>query len=998
MNIIFASLLSFAMSAPFFKFVHSEDAGLDEQESVTKTALLPEASGLQTKGEKATKKILKWEIPFIANKGQMDAQVAFYAHIFCGTVFITNDGEMVYLLPEGQKNGERSACRVKNKAISVGNTETLEQSFSEESGICEKRESIVLRERLAGNTMPIVRGEGETATKINYFKGNVSREWISTIPGYKMLSMGEVYEGIELKLKAQGSTVEKLFYIKPGANPDKIKVCLETAERNGLKINYDGELVVTTKTGTVRFSCPVAYQIIDNKRVEVPVTYCLQKKEGTDQMSERGRHFREDEKYRWYKAVNIHRTELALVNHNTGNSDDTFIYGFRLGNFDTTKELVIDPMISSTFLGGSDDDEARSLAVNSNDNIYVLGVTMSEDFPVTEGVYTVSSSGNKDVFISKFSNDLTSLLASTYLGGANTDEAYALAIDSDDNVYVTGLTYSDDFPTTENAYDTSYSGGDVFVSKLSSDLGSLTASTYLGGSYSEEAHSLALDASGNIYITGMTSSKGFPTTEGAYDTSSAGASRDVFISKFDSDLTSLLASTFLGGSEYDGAYSLALDASENVYVTGTTQSDDFPMTTGVFDDSFNGNEDAFISKFSNDLTSLLASTYLGGYDFDGSYSLALDSSDNVYVAGYTGSTDSADFPTTADAYDPLYYGGDAFVSKFNTDLTSLLASTYLGGSDYEEAYSLALDANDNVYVTGITRSEDFPATTDVFDDSFNGNKDAFISKLSSDLTSLLASTYLGGGEDDSSKSVILDSSGYVCIAGSTYSEDFPATEGTYSTSSGYELSDAFISRFDDSLSRNGEVVTKEAANITYESATLNGMVNAEGLSTVVWFEYGTPGDSYDYTTDELSVGGYDDVSVSIGVGDLTFNTTYYYRLAAKNSIGTLYGDEMSFTTSVICDGEVVTSDQDNVEVTRYSSVPVTITVECEDGTPRDDALVIWEIVRGIENISISPESAITDDNGQAVFTIEGEKKGKAKIKFVSSDSNSKVKVKIKVTR
>jgi len=980
------------MSVSCSGFVYSEEAGPDNQTYFSKTAFPSEEHVLQTKGEKESEKILKLEIPFIANKGQMDAWVAFYAHIFCGTVFITNDGEIVYVLPEGQKSSEQSACKVKNRAISGKKTETPKQSFS------EKRGSIVIREILDGNTIPMARGEGAAAAKINYFKGNTSGKWISTIPSFRMVSLGEVYEGIELKLKAQGSTVEKLFYIKPGANPDKIKIRLETAERSGLKINDEGELVVETETGTVRFSRPVAYQIINGNKAEVPVAYCLQKEDAAGGISDGGHHAAENEKYRWYGAEDLHDAELVAANHAAKNSDTAFIYGFQLGNFDRTKELVIDPMISSTFIGGSDEDRVRSVAVDSNDNTYVLGVTMSEDFPATEGAYAASSGGNKDIFISKFSNDLTSLVASTYLGGANTDEAYALAIDSSDNVYITGLTYSDDFPVTENAYDTSYSSGEVYVSKLNSDLGSLTASTYLGGSYGEEAQSLALDASGNIYVTGMTSSKDFPTTEGAYDTSFAGASREIFISKLDNDLKSLLASTFLGGSAYDGAYSLALDSSDNVYVTGVTKSDDFPTTADIFDDSFNENEDAFISKFNSDLTSLLASTYLGGYDYDGAYSLALDSSDNVFVAGYTGSTDSADFPTTDDAYDPFYYGGDAFVSKFDTDLTGLLASTYLGGSDYDEIYSLAVDTRGNVYVTGITQSEDFPTTDGVFDDSFNGNEDAFISKFSSDLTSLLASTYLGGTDEDTSRFITIDSNGRVCVAGSTFSEDFPTTEGMYSTSFNNESSEGFISRFDSSLSKNGEVSTDEATNVTYESATLNGTINAEGLSATVWFEYGMFSNSYDSTKGELSVSGHSAISVNTDISGLSPNTTYYYRIAAKNKIGTLYGSEKSFKTSVLCDGEIVTADQDIVEIAPESSTPVTITVACNDGTLRDDALVIWEIVKGDDAVSLSPESVVTDDNGLAVFTITGEKKGKAIVKFISSDSNSKVKVKIKVTR
>ncbi|HJW86793.1 MAG TPA: SBBP repeat-containing protein, partial [Candidatus Brocadiaceae bacterium] len=396
-------------------------------------------------------------------------------------------------------------------------------------------------------------------------------------------------------------------------------------------------------------------------------------------------------------------------------------------------------LLASTYIGGSSDDYSFSLTLNTSGNVYVTGLTISTNFPTTSGAYCTSNNGYYDVFVSKLDSELTSLLASTYLGGSNYDVGNSLILDSSGNVYVTGNTESTNFPTTNGAYDVSYNGsyyfgGDVFVSKLDGGLTSLLASTYLGGSNDDYGYSLTLDTNENVYVTGNTKSTDFSTTSGAYDTSFDGYGHDVFISKLDSGLTSLLASTYLGGLNGDSISSLTLDIDGNVYVTGFTDSRDFPTTSGAYDTSFNGgfnDYDVFVSKLDGGLKSLLASTYLGGFNFDFVSSSTLDSSENVYVTGFTRSTD---FPTTSGAYDISFDGDDVFISKLDSGLKSLLASTSLGGSSTDSGNSLSIDTSGNVYVTGCTYSTNFPTTSGAYDTSYNGRYDVFVSKLDGNLS------------------------------------------------------------------------------------------------------------------------------------------------------------------------------------------------------------------------------------------------------------------------
>jgi hypothetical protein len=425
--------------------------------------------------------IQKLEIPFIANKGQTNEQVEFYANTFGGCVFVTKDGEIVYSLPlqdfgAGEKN-------------------------KEEAQIIK---GVAFKESLVGGKIDKVKGEKISTVTVNYFKGKTPSMWNGNISTYELVNFGEVYKGIDLKLKAYGNNVEKLFYVKPNADVGVIRLRLSGAKI--LTVNEKGQLEVEIDSRIVKFTKPVAYQENMGERKEVAVNY-------------------------------------SLFNSECSNLQPETIYGFVVDNYDRAKELVIDPLLASTYLGGAHDDSANSTAIDHVGNIYVTGKTSSSDFPTMLRAYDTSYNGN-DAFVSKLSGDLSRLLASTYLGGSDNEVARSITMASDGSVYMSGETWSSDFPTTIGAYDNSFNGGfgDAFISRLNESLTHLLASTFLGGYHRDRARSIAIDSSGNIYVTGETRSSDFPTTPGAFDISYNGDADisdtfDVFISRFDSNLS-----------------------------------------------------------------------------------------------------------------------------------------------------------------------------------------------------------------------------------------------------------------------------------------------------------------------------------------------------------------------------------------------------------------------------------------------------------------------------
>jgi len=595
--------------------------------------------------QKILEKVYDLGMPFIANQGQVAKEVGFYGKTFGGTVYVTRQGEMVYFLTKKEQD-QAFAKRDKEKK-------------SPNAQVC------VLKERLfqAKKISPV--GVEKSVTKVNYFIGSNQDKWKTNVPSFNSVSLGEVYDHIDFALRAHGNNVEKIFTVHPKGKVQDIRLAVEGAL--ALSVTPKGDLEVDTGSGIINFSVPIAFQEIDDKRQKVQVTYALKGK----------------------------------------------TYGFKVGEYNLKFALIIDPsLVYSNILDGEDNDYGYGIAVDSSGNAYVTGSTYSTDFPTKKPFQPSLIGTTYDAFVTKFTSTGT-ISYSTYLGGNDEDYGRGIAVDSSGNAYVTGNTKSTDFPT-KNPFQDSYGGGnnDIFVTKFTST-GTLSYSTYLGGDLSDVGYGIAVDSSGNAYVTGSIFSTDFPTKNPFQPNAGGGLygfwDRDAFVTKFTSTGT-LSYSTYLGGDDDDYGYGIAVDSSGNAYVTGNTDSTDFP-TKNPYDDTKDGSyDDAFVTKFTSTGT-LSYSTYLGGSDDDSGRGIAVDSSGNAFV---TGSIYSTDFPTK-NPFQPNAGGGfadhDAFVTKF-TSTGTISYSTYLGGNDEDYGLGIAVDSSGNTYVTGYTTSDDFPQKPD----------------------------------------------------------------------------------------------------------------------------------------------------------------------------------------------------------------------------------------------------------------------------------------------
>jgi len=392
------------------------------------------------------------------------------------------------------------------------------------------------------------------------------------------------------------------------------------------------------------------------------------------------------------------------------------------------------------FVGGSGDDLGHAIAIDGDGNVFIAGYTESADYPVTEDGFDTEYNGGRDVFISKLDSGLRVLLASTFIGGSG-DEGYKwpridMAVTAAGDVIVGGITHSVDFPVTAGAFDQGWNGGtesgDAFVVVLDNSLSVLKASTYLGGSHNEWRVAVHALADGGVLVCGETESSDFPTSTNAYDRT-LNVIKDVFIVRFDEELSTLEASTLFGGSKLDEALDIGVSASGEVFIAGYTESEDLPVTAGSYSRAWaGGRRDGYAAKFDLDLSTLISSTLFGGSEVDFPRGLALDQEGNVYI---TGNTTSSDFPVTDDAPSAGFQGGssrgDVFMIVFDGSLRDLKRSVLIGGDAEDTGFSIDVDAQGSILIAGSTSSADFPVAPVSFDETYNGGgNDSFVLRLS----------------------------------------------------------------------------------------------------------------------------------------------------------------------------------------------------------------------------------------------------------------------------
>ena len=686
----------------------------------------------------------KIPLAFTLNQGQTDSRVKFTTSGNGCSMFFSPTGTTFLLKRETAqsvaKRAAKKAAGTPENMIPARDTEREYESFAAKTVFVD------------ANSNPDVVGEDRLPWNNNYFIGSDPAQWQTDVPNYGKIRLKDVYSGIDLVYYGNKDGIKYDFVVKPGENPSKIvlRYDLGADGGNALSINGNGELAVKTPLGEIIEKTLYCYQKINGKEMEVPIHYRILDAAANSYGFDIGAF---DSKYDLYidpelvYSTFIGGSDLDfgfwIAVDNSGNvyltgSTSSSNYPMTSGAYDISQNGSADLFVSklnengttllySTFLGGGSSDSGNGIAVDSTGNAYVTGTTISSDYPVTSGAYTTGQIGDYDVCITKLNANGNGLVYSTFFGGDSSDSGNGIAVDSAGNAYVTGITASSDYPVTSGAYTTFQNGGyDVCITKLNASGDDLFYSTYFGGAGNDLGNGIAVDSAGNAYISGTTYSSDFPVTDGAYDTIQNG-SGDAFVMKLNAGGAALLYSTFLGGSSDDSGFGIAIDNSGNAYVTGDTYSSEYPVTNGAYDSSQNGMNDVFVTKLNAGGAALLYSTFTGGHSSDWGNGIAVDSAGNAYVTGYT---ESSDYPVTNGAYDSSQNGDfDVFVTKLNTGGATLLYSTFLGGHNDDRGCGIAVDSAGNAYVTGETKSTDYPVTSGAYNSSQNGVFDVFVTKL-----------------------------------------------------------------------------------------------------------------------------------------------------------------------------------------------------------------------------------------------------------------------------
>jgi uncharacterized repeat protein (TIGR01451 family) len=618
------------------------------------------------------------------------------------------------------------------------------QSHRDERPIGPAHASLVHLQFLGANLHPEAAAEGPLAGKINYFRGSDPASWHTDVPTFRRVHYHDIYPGIDVVYYGnQEGKLEHDFIVAPGADPHAIAFSIRGAAR--IAIHRQG-LLLQTPSGDLLLHVPSVYQKVDGRRRKISASY---------QIAQDG------------------------------------VLHFRLANYDRTRPLVIDPVITHvSVFGGSDEDAVEALAIDKYGQTYVTGVTYSTDFPVAnafQSSWNRSSSRDYAAFVTKINPAGTAIVYSTYLGGAGT-EANAILVDSSGRAYVAGGTGSD-FPL-KNAYQPAFGGGgsDGFITILSSTGNSLVYSSYIGGNEGDFVRAIARDSAGNLYLTGSTDG-GFPSLH----TLNSPGTPGTFVAKTNS--AGALQYSVMYGNIEGLPTGIAVDRSGSAYIIGYDNVGTAPITASAAQKTCPNPSCAFVAKISPSGTSLVYSTFLGN-NSAAATGIALDSDNNAYVAGATGNG----LKVSITAFQKDFNGGgfDGFVSKVNPTGSAVIWSTYLGGSGDDVITSMALDANRTVYLTGYTCSPNFPqrASIQKWIQLSGQSCQLFVSTLNGSLSDIAYySTYFGGAANNGYDYLAIDPKLNVYLAGFDFGNIHP-TKGALSSPANESNMDVFAAKLD----------------------------------------------------------------------------------------------------------------------------------------------------------------------------------------------------------
>jgi RHS repeat-associated protein len=690
-------------------------------------------------------------LSFVPNRGQTDGTVRFLTQALGGTIFFTSS-EVVLSLP-----GVQPGTRTSPTSTLAGTAQPSEPT----SGPADARARtttppVIVRFQFQGaNSQPVIQGTDPLPGTANYFLGHDPQAWKTKLPTYAGMSYQALYPGIDLRYDGQTGSLKGTYTIAPQADPARIR--WRYAGATDLQVASDGSLLVTlaghqaagASAPTLTETVPVAWQEIDGQRIPVSVRYTIEPDRSVrfalgsydpshaliiDPTLTSSTYLGGGERD-WAEAVavdaggNLYLTGFTeKSSFPTSNPVQPGGEGLRdvfVAKFDPTGRTLL----YSTYLGGDTDDQGMDLVVDATGTVYVTGMTTSGNFPTaqplqsTVGGGTCGSGRCPDAFVAKLDPSGSTLLYSTYLGGAGSDASQAIAIDSAGNMYLTGQTDAP-FPLAQPIQNQPLLR-DAFVTKIAAAGNALVYSTYLGGQMHDAGFGIAVDGAGNAYITGETGGSDFYLLN-ALQPAYGGGATDAFVTKL-SPSGQGVYSSYLGGTGRDSGRDLAIDAGGNAYLAGATASSNFPTTSGAYQTTIGGAgwDDAFVSKLAAAGNTLVYSTYLGGNSTDQAYTLAVNAAGEVYVAG---STSSTSFPTANPIQASYSLNEDAFVTKLSAQGGSLLYSTYLGGSGWDMGNGIALVGSDHIALAGYTESPNFP-TVAPFQHTIVGAGDAFLVRI-----------------------------------------------------------------------------------------------------------------------------------------------------------------------------------------------------------------------------------------------------------------------------